>query len=105
MAVFGAPVAHEDDAERAVRASLRVLETIAELRGEGLDVVFDDRDAGPGEKFADAELLGVPLRLTVGRRTLSSGEVEAQVRRGRETRSLPLEGAADAAVELWRRLP
>ena len=38
MAVFGAPVAHEDDAERAVRASLRVLETIAELRGEGLDV-------------------------------------------------------------------
>jgi prolyl-tRNA synthetase len=76
-----------------------------ELREAGLEVVYDDRDAGPGEKFADAELLGVPLRLTVGRRTLSSGEVEAQVRRGRETRSIPLEGAADAAVELWRNLP
>ncbi len=38
MAVFGAPVAHEDDAERAVRAALRILETIAELRAEGLDV-------------------------------------------------------------------
>jgi class 3 adenylate cyclase/tetratricopeptide (TPR) repeat protein len=38
MAVFGAPVAHEDDAERAVRAALRILETIAELRDEGLDV-------------------------------------------------------------------
>jgi prolyl-tRNA synthetase len=76
-----------------------------ELREAGLEVVYDDRDAGPGEKFADAELLGVPLRLTVGRRTLSSGEVEAQVRRGRETRSIPLEGAADAAVELWRSLP
>jgi prolyl-tRNA synthetase len=47
----------------------------------------------------------VPLRLTVGRRTLANGEVEAQVRRGRETRSLPLEGAAQAAAELWRGLP
>jgi prolyl-tRNA synthetase len=76
-----------------------------ELRESGLATVFDDRDAGPGEKFADAELLGVPLRLTVGRRTLASGEVEAQLRRGRETRSIPLEGAADAAAELWRSLP
>jgi len=76
-----------------------------ELPESGLATIFDDRDAGPGEKFADAELLGVPLRLTVGRRTLASGEVEAQVRRGRETRSIPLEGAADAAAELWRSLP
>ena len=38
MAVFGAPVAHEDDAERAVRAALRILETMEALRGEGLDV-------------------------------------------------------------------
>jgi len=76
-----------------------------ELRAAGLDVIYDDRDAGPGEKFADAELLGVPLRLTVGRRTLASGEIEAQVRRGRETRTIPLEGAAEAAAELWRSLP
>ena len=76
-----------------------------ELREAGLETVYDDRDAGPGEKFADAELLGVPLRLTVGRRTLANGEIEAQVRRGRETRSIPVEGAADAAVELWRSLP
>ena len=38
MAVFGAPVAHEDDAERAVRSALRILDTIEELRAEGLDV-------------------------------------------------------------------
>ena len=56
-----------------------------ELRATGLDIIFDDRTLGTGAKFADAELLGVPLRLTVGRRTLESGEVEAQVRRGRET--------------------
>ena len=68
-------------------------------------MVFDDRDAGPGEKFADAELLGVPLRLTVGKRTLTGGEIEAQIRRGREARTVPLEGAAEAAAELWRALP
>ena len=76
-----------------------------ELSAGGLDVLYDDRDAGPGTKFADAELLGVPLRLTVGRRTLEAGEIEAQVRRGREARSLPLEGAASAAADLWRSLP
>ena len=67
-------------------------------------MLYDDRDAGPGEKFADAELLGCPLRLTVGRRTLAAGEIEAQVRRGRETRAVPLEGAADAAAEMWATL-
>ncbi len=77
----------------------------AELADVGLDVLYDDRDAGPGTKFADAELLGAPLRLTVGRRTLEAGEIEAQVRRGREDHSLTLEGAAGAAADLWRSLP
>jgi prolyl-tRNA synthetase len=76
-----------------------------ELRALGLDVIYDDRDLGPGGKFADAELLGCPLRLTIGKRTLAAGEIEAQVRRGRETRSVPLEGAAQAAADLWATLP
>jgi prolyl-tRNA synthetase len=76
-----------------------------ELRATGLDVVYDDRDIGPGGKFADAELLGVPLRLTVGRRTLEAGEVEAQLRRGRVQASVPLDDAAAAAADLWRSLP
>jgi prolyl-tRNA synthetase len=76
-----------------------------DLREEGLDVLYDDREASAGEKFTDAELLGCPLRLTVGKRSVEAGEVEAQVRRGRETRSLPLEDAAVAAAELWRTLP
>ena len=76
-----------------------------ELSEAGLDVIYDDRDMGPGGKFADAELLGCPLRLTVGRRTQEAGEVEAQVRRGQESRALPLDGAAQAAAELWRTLP
>ena len=79
---------------RAPRSASSPSGSTASCSETGLDVVYDDRDAGPGEKFADAELLGVPLRLTVGKRTLAAGEVEAQVRRGRESRSLPLEGAA-----------
>ncbi|MGI8573085.1 MAG: proline--tRNA ligase [Solirubrobacteraceae bacterium] len=76
-----------------------------ELRDVGLDVLYDDRDAGPGEKFADAELLGCPARVTVGRKALAAGEVEVQVRRGRATRGVPIEGAAEAVAMLWRELP
>ena len=53
----------------------------------------------------DAELLGCPLRLTVGKRTLARGEVEVQKRRGRETSTVPLAGAAAAVAELWRASP
>jgi len=76
-----------------------------DLRALGADVLYDDRELAPGQKFADAELLGCPLRITVGKRTLSGGELELQVRRGRETRGVPLEGAAEAVLELWRTLP
>ena len=78
----------------------------AELRAAGLDVLYDDRDAGAGEKFTDAELLGCPLRVTVGRRTVESGELEVQMRRGRESHEgIALAQAGDAVRELWRTLP
>jgi prolyl-tRNA synthetase len=80
-------------------------ELYGELQGAGLQVLYDDRDAGPGEKFADAELLGCPVRVTVGRKTFAAGEVEVQIRRGREARSVPIMGAAAAIAKLWRTLP
>jgi prolyl-tRNA synthetase len=76
-----------------------------ELGEAGLQTLYDEREAGPGEKFTDAELLGCPVRLTVGRRTLAAEEIEVQIRRGRESRSVPLRGAAEAVAELWRGLP
>ena len=76
-----------------------------ELREAGLDVIYDDRTASAGEKFADAELLGCPLRLTVGKRSVEAGELEVQVRRGREQRSVSLEGAAAEVAALWHELP
>jgi prolyl-tRNA synthetase len=91
--------------ERA--AAHRLYETL--LAG-GVEVLYDDRDIGPGEKFADAELLGAPLRLTVGRRSLESGSAEVQIRRGRiEAAGVPLGASPDAQLrsvdELWRSLP
>ncbi len=91
--------------ERA--AADRLYET---LTAAGVEVLYDDRDAGPGEKFADAELLGCPLRLTVGRRSLESGEIEVQIRRGREEApGLPLGAEPQqllrALAELLARLP
>ena len=90
-----------------LEAAERVYEALV---AGGVDVLYDDRELGPGEKFADAELLGCPLRLTVGRRAIESGEIEVQVRRGREAGpALPLEGEpgelARAVDELWRTLP
>jgi len=89
----------EGSEERALSDSL-----YEQLREAGLETLYDERDAGPGEKFADAELLGCPLRVTIGRRTLQNGEIEVQVRRGQDSRTLPLEGAASAIADLWRDL-
>ncbi len=51
-----------------------------ELRSAGLDVLFDDRDVSPGVKFNDADLIGAPVRLTVGQRSLAQGGVELKLR-------------------------
>jgi prolyl-tRNA synthetase len=71
-----------------------------ELRAAGADVLYDDRDAGPGEKLTDAELLGCPLRIVAGRRGLAEGVVEASERGSGAEHKLPLESAAAGALEL-----
>ena len=100
--------AHDDQLLGAVLVEVGGAERLyAELSEAGMKVLIDDRDAGPGEKFADAELLGVPLRLTVGKRALESERAEAQARRGRADHDggVPLRGAAEAVRELWATLP
>jgi len=83
-----------------LEAAERVYE---ELKAIGLSALLDDRPAKPGEKFADAELLGAPLRLTIGGRSLESGAAEAQVRRGRQDveGGIPLTEAAEGVRKLW----
>jgi prolyl-tRNA synthetase len=93
-------LAKPGEAERDAADSLYA--ELAELL-EG-DVLYDDRDAGPGEKLTDAELLGCPLRVVVGRRGLAKGIVEATERASGAEHELPLEGAAEQALEVVRAL-
>jgi prolyl-tRNA synthetase len=66
------------------------------------EVLYDDRDAGPGEKLTDAELIGCPLRIVVGRRGLAEGVVEASERASGAEHKLPLEEAAQRATDLLK---
>ncbi|MEM9334328.1 MAG: proline--tRNA ligase [Pseudomonadota bacterium] len=70
-----------------------------ELAGMGLDVLLDDRDARPGFKFADAELVGIPHRLVVSERNLANDELEYRHRRDSESRSLKREEALNLLRE------
>jgi prolyl-tRNA synthetase len=82
--------------------SERVRETAerlyADLVGAGVDVLLDDRDARPGVKFADAELVGIPHRVVVAERGLEAGALEYRHRRASENEPLPLEGALAALL-------
>ena len=78
-----------------------------QLLAAGFEVLFDDRDERAGVKFNDADLLGMPLRLTVGGKGLQQGIVEFKVRRTGEMGTIPLDGlvaglhAAIAAEQAW----
>jgi len=71
-----------------------------ELSEAGLGPLFDDRQANAGEKLTDAELIGCPLRIVVGKRTLAEGQVEAQVRATGEDSRIDLENVAAGATAL-----
>jgi prolyl-tRNA synthetase len=71
----------------------------AALLQAGVDVLLDDRDERPGVMFADWELIGVPLRVTIGERSLKEGRIELVTRRGLVTDAIALAGAAEAVRE------
>ena len=71
-------------------------QTLAEsLEDAGLRVLLDDRDRRPGEKFADADLLGCPVRVTVGKKTLEDGKVDVLRRRDRSEERVSLADATE----------
>jgi prolyl-tRNA synthetase len=73
-----------------------------ELQEAGVEVLLDDRDERPGSKFKDADLLGIPLRVTVGARGLKEGALELQERQGGERTMLPVAEAAGLLAERVR---
>jgi prolyl-tRNA synthetase len=61
-----------------------------ELESRGVEVLYDDRDERAGLKFKDSELLGIPLRVTVGKRGLAEGKLELKARGEKEARFVPV---------------
>jgi len=75
----------------------KATELYESLRAEGVEVLLDDRSERPGVKFKDADLLGIPVRITVGSRGLKQGTVELKKRTDSESQDVPMDGAAAAA--------
>ena len=72
----------------------------ADLEAQGLEVLFDDREESPGVKFNDADLLGIPIRVTISPRTLEKSSAEIKKRSQKESQLVPLEGIATRLEEL-----
>ena len=70
------------------------------FREAGLDVLYDDRSERPGVKFKDADLVGVPVRVVVGKKGLADGKLELSLRRDRERRRVAEADVLDAVGEL-----
>ena len=68
------------------------------LQGLGVDTLYDDRPIRPGPKFIDADLIGIPLRIAVGRRSFAEGRAELTWRGSESVELLPLEAAAEVAA-------
>jgi prolyl-tRNA synthetase len=71
----------------------------AELEKAGLEVLFDDRDERPGVKFKDADLIGLPYRIAVGKKGVAEGVVELKARRSPEVLKVKVEDVVRAVSE------
>jgi len=71
-----------------------------ELLDAGVEVLIDDRDARGGVKFKDADLLGIPIRVTVGKKTLAEGQVEFKLRSEPDRSTLPLDTSAQQVAKM-----
>ncbi len=92
--VYLCPLYREDTEVSAVSEKL-----YAELTEQGIEVLFDDREESPGVKFNDADLLGIPVRVTVSPRSLEKGSIEVKKRAEKEFELIPVEEAVQKIVE------
>jgi prolyl-tRNA synthetase len=72
----------------------------AHLEEEGVEVLYDDRDERPGVKFKDADLIGFPVRIVVGSKSLAEGNVELSLRKDKEKQLVPVGQAIAKTIEL-----
>ena len=74
------------------------------LQKAGIEVLYDDRKESAGVKFADADLIGLPIRITIGNRSLKEGKVEVKIRETDETMSFLVSDLADEVKATIARL-
>ena len=74
------------------------------LQNAGLDVLYDDRDESPGVKFNDADLIGLPIRLTVSERSLKEGGVEFKLRKHADRRNVSMQLVVQEVVDSLEKL-
>jgi prolyl-tRNA synthetase len=88
--------------DEAVRSRIQSVaqEAYDQLWAAGIEVLWDDREASPGEKFADADLIGLPLRLVVSEKTLKEDAVEWKVRNEQEMQLVKIEDVVEKASGL-----
>lgn len=72
----------------------------ADLQERGIETIFDDRDERPGIKFKDADLVGYPIRVTIGEKGLAKGQIEVRIRKTVETKLIEKEKALEAVLAL-----
>ncbi|HVT08204.1 MAG TPA: proline--tRNA ligase, partial [Polyangia bacterium] len=85
----------QQDDDNVIAAAKRLYD---ELTAAGIDVLYDDRDERAGVKFKDADLIGIPFRLAVGKKGIAEGTVELKRRNGTEVRKLKLDEAVKLVV-------
>ena len=102
IAPFQAVICALDMREDAVTTLARKLHD--EMEAAGIEVLLDDRNVRPGVKFNDADLIGFPIRVTVGKRGLGEGIVEVQTRRMGEVRKIAPDQATTTVAQLVRTL-
>jgi prolyl-tRNA synthetase len=90
FAVVITPIRYEGEVKQAAD------QLYEQLNHAGIDTILDDRDARPGVKFADADLIGFPIRINIGDRGLKEGKAELKKRTAAEPEMVPLAGVVDA---------
>jgi prolyl-tRNA synthetase len=73
-----------------------------ELKASGLEVLLDDREESAGRKFADADLIGIPLRIIIGKRMLAQNQVEIKVRRSGQVIVVDKDKVKEEILKLWK---
>ena len=71
-----------------------------DLQARGIEVLYDDRDERPGSKFKDADLIGIPFRMTVGKTFEKEGKIEIRTRRDGQTDTVAFESAAEVIANM-----